>query len=1275
MAEDQSQNTIDSLQIQVGASASEAQRQLTLLTGKLRTLKEACNGGCGLQSVISEINGLNAALKGEGSAQKLKELAEGLQALKGVKKLSLSADVVAPLSAIDATISAMSTDIGTKLQGFAGGMNALAQVQQITIPSTLGRNLQNVAQAADQFSGRMGAVQQMAAALTSLSAVTNIRLSATLPKNLIDLGIAMEQLSSVADVGKISAIGTAISQMNGAKISQTLVKNLEALGVAADNLNSKDFTGLERLVDSLARISAQAVPLAPALNTVAAAADNASRSMSRGASSASQMKTDYTNLYAAVMLAKNGIQRAARTVAGWINKANAHVENMNLFNASMGQYAAEAEKYATKVEALMGIDSSEWMRNQGVFMALTNGFGVASDRAALMSKNLTQLGYDLASFYNSSVEGVGGSMQKLQAGMAGELEPLRRWGYDLSEARLKAIALSQGIDKTYKSMTQAEKAQLRYIAIMQQSNLSMNDMARTLDTPANQMRILTAQIQVLSRTLGQVFIPVLTRVLPFVIAFARALTEVIRILAGFVGFKMPEVDYSGISYASNAAGDLDDNLGKAGKSAKKLNELLADWDELNIIASESASGSGGAGIGGLNGDEWNFDLPEYDFLKGYVESTANKIYETMKPVIEWIESHFRLVKGLVIDIGAAFLAWKINKTLTGQLGTIIKQVLGIGLAAWAAYDGIQYFVDQWNNGINWDNMGELFERVGLVAVGLGLAFGVMGAGAALLGGGILLLVNPLKELIETGELSEPALTQLAAGLALVAVGLTMLIKKSWTAGLGVAIALAGIAWSIKAVKDQWENGVTFENMKDLLIGVGLVALGLYIGFKLTGLAIGLLAGGAVLAIAPIKELMETGQLTEQSFWQLEASIAAISIGLSLLTGNWIPLVIGALVGIVLAVWQNWGDIQNWWYQTVLPLLDTWVKAFDDAVLKPIREGWEGFKNTVIGIWDAIYNYFANDFIADMNSAWGVFDSVILAPIRGAWEGIKSAFEAVWNAIVTFFSNTVPQAFSGAWNSFYEAVIAPLAGAWDGIKTAFQDVWDAILAWWTTFKVTIIEPIVNWVKSNIIDPVRDAFGSMSESFSIAWENLLGWWEEFKQTTVDPIVNWVKNNLIKPITDLFDGLRKSVMSIFEGLVKFWNENVAPLFGGGSKTTLPSVTTYNGDNWFVHESGGGGSHKFADGGFPTTGEMFVARESGPELVGTIGGKTAVANNDQIESGIADGVREANADQNALLEMANQYLRVIAGKSNQFSFKPSVDLGRVMKRSEEMRLMAEGV
>ena len=134
-----------------------------------------------------------------------------------------------------------------------------------------------------------------------------------------------------------------------------------------------------------------------------------------------KMASSFTKLAAKLGVFAIAAHKLNQKIGSWITQSNNYIENLNLFTASMGKYAEEAQNYAETVGEIMGIDPSDWMRNQGVFNTLAVGFGVASDRASLMSKNLTQLGYDLSSFFNISIEE---SMQKLQSGLAGELEPL-----------------------------------------------------------------------------------------------------------------------------------------------------------------------------------------------------------------------------------------------------------------------------------------------------------------------------------------------------------------------------------------------------------------------------------------------------------------------------------------------------------------------------------------------------------------------------------------------------------------------------------------------------------------------------------------------------------------------------------------------------------------------------------------------------------------------------------------------------------------------------------
>lgn len=361
------------------------------------------------------------------------------------------------------------------------------------------------------------------------------------------------------------------------------------------------------------------------------------------------------------------IKKIYNTLKPCITEINNYVENINLFTVSMREFAESATQYANEVADVMGIDPSEWMRNQGVFMTLAKGFGSTSERANTMSKNLTQLGYDISSFFNIEVSD---AMQKLQSGISGELEPLRRLGYDLSQARLEAVALELGITKSVSAMTQAEKAELRYHAIMTQVTQVQGDMADTLTQPANQLRILKAQVTQLTRAIGSAFIPILIKILPYLISVTKVVREVVSAIATLFGFTMPEVDMSRLTESASGATDALDN---ATESAKKLKDYTMGFDELNVI--NPSSGEDNSALGGAGFD---FDLLEYDFIG---KATSNEIDGIVTKMKEWLgitgeitswgdlfKTKLGKILAVVGAIGSAFGAWKIVKGVSSIFG-------------------------------------------------------------------------------------------------------------------------------------------------------------------------------------------------------------------------------------------------------------------------------------------------------------------------------------------------------------------------------------------------------------------------------------------------------------------------------------------------------------------------------------------------------------------------------------------------------------------------------
>lgn len=209
-----------------------------------------------------------------------------------------------------------------------------------------------------------------------------------------------------------SALGSYISQLRKLPEVMEQLKSID-MGLLASQVKevANSFAPLAKEMQSIAN-GFSALP--NRIQTLIKSTDKLPEVNNRTAKS-------YVNLAAKMTVILYTVRSVTSVLASWITESNKYVEDMNLFSVSMGQYADEAMKYADTVSSIMGIDPAEWMRNQGIFMTLATGFGVVSERAYIMSQNLTQLGYDLASFFNISYED---AFAKLQSGLAGELEPL-----------------------------------------------------------------------------------------------------------------------------------------------------------------------------------------------------------------------------------------------------------------------------------------------------------------------------------------------------------------------------------------------------------------------------------------------------------------------------------------------------------------------------------------------------------------------------------------------------------------------------------------------------------------------------------------------------------------------------------------------------------------------------------------------------------------------------------------------------------------------------------
>ena len=321
------------------------------------------------------------------------------------------------------------------------------------------------------------------------------------------------------------------------------------------------------------------------------------------------------------------VKRVTSVLVDMVDSAADYEESLNLYRMALGEYADEASKWEELISEKLMLDPADVMKYTGAFYNLVKGLGATKDAAFLMSKNLTQLTYDMASYLNISNDA---AQAKIQSAMAGQSRAVATVGVATQMASLQELAYSLNIKKKVSEMTQSEKTYLRYIQLMRSTTQMQGDLGRTMITPANAIRTLKNQIELLARALGQVLTPIIMKVIPIIMALTNVLRKAAQSIAGLLGYKLSDVDWSS-AFSFDGADEAADKLDSVGKSAKaagdSVRNALAPFDELNQVMFESSGSgglSGGGGSGGLSGDDWAALLPSYDMLKDYTDELASK---------------------------------------------------------------------------------------------------------------------------------------------------------------------------------------------------------------------------------------------------------------------------------------------------------------------------------------------------------------------------------------------------------------------------------------------------------------------------------------------------------------------------------------------------------------------------------------------------------------------------------------------------------------------------
>ena len=736
----------------------------------------------------------------------------------------------------DVDITSLSVEISAESQGAELNIDKLATA--ISNLRTKG-NVTKVVNSLDRLAGSIATLKQASAGMSGLdkntrflNGLSNVNTTAS-AKSINTVVNAIKKIpNAVSEANKADYTQFAESSrqlMNGlAPLSILDFSNLKNLGSVLNSLNKvpdlaknldsktvadfstacqKLYTALTPLASQLDKVGNAFAKLPPQLSKVVTQANRVTAANEKQRKSylslSNQMNGFMRNMAKLVSL-----KAIAEYLGNAVAKFNDFYEATDLFHNAMGNLSGEADTLISKMQGLLGVDPTKAMTYMATIQSLGTSFGLASDKAYVLSKNLTQLAYDEGSYWNKDVAE---TFTAMSSAISGEIEPIRRLGVDLSQARLQQELLALGFNKQVSSLSQADKAVLRYIAIMKQTANVQGNLAQTIQSPANQIKILKAQLDMLAKSVGSLLYPALKSILPPLIAAVQLIREFVEWVAKLMGVKVVFTDFTKSADSVGGIGDaMDETTDSTKKAAKALKDYTMGFDELNIIdPTQGSSGSGGGtSAGNILGD---VDLSGYDMFKNYVGTSIDEIKEKVKKLLP-----------IIAGVAAGFAAWKIADFLFNQLNNV---------------HGLAYKLGQ--------VVGELRKKLGLVNPEL-----------AVIAGTVALIVWRFVDLYQNSEKFRIGLQRIKDLIELAALGFSQGWNISLTEGkLGQSIehlkeSIKTLAQQIlDLLPEEWKENASnaFETIRQVVkkldldlgdLALTLVGIGLIIsGHPVAGLAV------------------------------------------------------------------------------------------------------------------------------------------------------------------------------------------------------------------------------------------------------------------------------------------------------------------------------------------------------------------------------------------------------------------------------------------------------
>lgn len=1253
-------SSLDSL----GKSLSFDTSKLSNIASGIRSMSDAATGFKGAKS--KEITSLATALSKfsnvdtssfYGISAAMKNLAAGMKDTKTIDASGIM-NTAAALSKMGGTLATVGTSNLVKIKDdlayFVKGMNSVGALNFDTT------GLTNLIGSISRLGGKI-----------STQATSN------LPQISAQLQNFVRQMNKIGelkfDMTNMSSLVTSISRL-GSVASGRAVNNIPLL---ADNLKylfetlskapdvSANIIRMTEALANLAKTGASsgraATSLGKSLNIFSGSANNAK-------SSSFSLASAFGKLYASYWL----LFRAFSKIKDAIDISSSLTEVENVVRTTFGNYEKLIQDFSKTSIQDFGMSELTAKQVASRFQAMGTAMGFSQGKMADMSLQLTKLTADMASFYDMEQSDVA---RNLQAVFTGETEPLRKYGLDLTQATLKEWAMKQGLDADISSMTQAEKTMLRYQYVMANTAAAQGDFARTSDTWANQIRILKQSFEQLAAIIGgalinafKPFVQTLNAVMQKVIAFATTVTNA---LGSIFGWKF-EISAGGLandwSNAAGSAADIADSTGQAAKNVEKMNKGLRAFDELNLITTpdnSSGSGSGGSGGGGASGGGASGGLVQVDTIFKDYESQIRSLRElgayisdALSDAMESIDWDRIYSKARNFGKGLAdFLNGLITPRLFGDVGMTIASALNTAIYTALSFGeefdwtnlgdsiaaGVNRFfetfdfsalgrtINTWVHGIYdtittaignikwselWDGVTDFLSEIDLETISL-----IIGAFALKYAGKIL-----------TGKILKETIGKLISEKFVAAFGQES-VKSilSYVVPISLSVAVGALTFTIgkdsikkdaenlvKAYKDGGFLQYLQESLKQLINPFEWINA----------------YGGGILSQKGILDSYSDGVDLNIKMPKKEdyASLDEYQKALNDFNNN-VPDSLKVPSSFDLKAWiDEWKQING---------LDN-VDLRAEVVLPNLREKISGFKDDVKEWWGLdvelpVRNKLTttledvSSWWEDVKEYWGEKKLSIQTEIGE----IKGKIEEKWNEASEYIQeNILPWFTKDHWLEIGNGIKEGLSTKWEEFSTWWSDT--GIAVWWN-------EKVSPWFTVNTWKSLGE---NIRKGLSKKWEEFTGWWEN------TGFYKWWNQD----VAPKFTTDKWTFSGISDGLKNAWNNAIAAVkhIWNGFANWMNSKLSFSWDavNIAGKQIVGAGSINlgkiptFAAGGFPSQYSMFMAGENGrAEMLGTVGGKTAVAGGQEI-TGIRDAVYSTAQQEMELLRQQNQLLQGILEK-----------------------------